>query len=96
MTLDEFTASLSGDAPPSQLPPLVKALWWDAKDDWSRAHEIAQDIDTAGGAWVHAYLHRKEGDTENARYWYGQAGKPYCYATHEAEWHEIVSSLLLD
>jgi hypothetical protein len=96
MTVDELTASLSGDAPPSQLPPLVKALWWDAKDDWARAHEIAQDIHTAGGAWVHAYLHRKEGDADNARYWYGQAEKPYCYTTHEAEWHEIVSSLLVD
>lgn len=82
--------------PPSQTPPLVEALWWDAKGDWKRAHEIAQEFDTTDGAWVHAYLHRKEGDSWNAGYWYRRAGKPHCRATLETEWTDIASSLLLN
>lgn len=77
-----------------QLPPLVRALWEEARGDWSRAHEIAQDVDTPEGAWVHAYLHRREGDAANAAYWYRRARKAVASASFEDEWHAIVSDLL--
>ncbi len=93
MTPQEFRHSLRKDEPSSSLPPLLKALWWDAKGDWSRAHEVAQEIESPDAAWVHAYLHRKEGDSANAAYWYHQAGKPQCSMETEAEWLEIVNQL---
>src|ERR671935_64758 len=71
----KLKASKKKSKPPAVAPPLV-ALWHDARGDWDAAHRAAQDVDDKDGAWVHAYLHRKEGDPGNARYWYGQAGKP--------------------
>jgi hypothetical protein len=62
--------------------------------DWTRAHEIAQDIETAEAAWVHAYLHRREGDQSNAAYWYRRAGKPVARGSLDEEWRAIVSALL--
>jgi hypothetical protein len=94
MTVDEFRASLAEANPPAQLPPLLTALWWEAKGDWTRAHEIAQDVSGREGAWVHAYLHRKEGDDGNAGYWYRQAGRAHCSLALDAEWEQIVSVLL--
>ena len=95
MMLDEFRASLNAERPPDALSPLLAALWWDAKGDWSRAHEIAQDVESPDGAWVHAYLHRKEGDEWNAGYWYRRAGKPHSTAQLQTEWQEIIGNLLL-
>ena len=94
MTLDEFKRSLADRQPPPQLQPLLKALWYDGKEDWAKSHEIAQDIPTENGSWVHAYLHRKEGDNGNARYWYTRAGKKMPSVSLREEWEEIVSSLL--
>lgn len=94
MKPDEFRRSIRNDKPPAGLPPLLQALWWDAKGDWARAHQIAQDIESQDAAWVHAYLHRREGDTSNAGYWYRQAGKSHCKSDMEAEWHDIVHHLL--
>ena len=94
MKYDTFCASLKQDEPDPILPPLLQALWWDAKGDWGRAHEIAQAIESSDGAWVHAYLHRKDGDAENARYWYGSAGRQPSDLAMEAEWVEVVESLL--
>jgi hypothetical protein len=94
MNVDEFRASLTEPSPPATLPTLLAALWWDAKGDWKRAHETAQDVSGPDGAWVHAYLHRKEGDAGNAGYWYGQAARPHCTLTLDAEWEQIVSALL--
>jgi hypothetical protein len=94
MTFDEFRSSLNESAPAPGLTPLLAAMWWDAKADWNRAHEIAQDIGSAEGAWVHAYLHRREGDEANAGYWYRQARKPHSRLSLEAEWEEIVRALL--
>jgi hypothetical protein len=94
MTLDQLQATLHQPDPPANLPPLLAALGWDAKDDWNRAHEIAQSVETPDGAWVHAYLHRKEGDTGNAAYWYRQARQPVCKLSLDAEWEQIVSALL--
>jgi hypothetical protein len=75
------------------LPPLLTALWWDSRGDWDRAHEIAQSVETADGAWVHAYLHRKEGDLGNADYWYRRAGRRRPNTSLEEEWAGIVAAL---
>ena len=93
MTLSEFRATLKETAPPDVSPPLV-ALWHDARGDWEMAHRVAQDVNDRSGAWVHAYLHRKEGEIDNARYWYGQADKPAATDSLEAEWDRIASGLL--
>ncbi len=94
MNLDEFRNSLSQPSPPSELAHGLVGLWWDAKDDWTRAHESAQQDEGPDGSWVHAYLHRKEGDHSNAAYWYGRAGKPVCPEPLDAEWLGIVITLL--
>jgi hypothetical protein len=91
---DQFKASLSGAAPPAGLDRALAALWHAAKGDWTKAHELAQEQDDATGAWVHAYLHRVEGDQSNAGYWYRRAGKPHARAALETEWEEIARALL--
>jgi hypothetical protein len=93
MTLEEFRHSLSSDRPPEDLTPSLAALWWDAKGDWTKAHETAQQDEGPAGAWVHAYLHRKEGDVSNAGYWYSRAGKPQARIPFDEEWAEIVNAL---
>lgn len=76
------------------LPPLLRALWHDAQGDWEAAHKVAQDVDTRDGAWVHAYLHRREGDAANAAYWYRRASQPLPTAPLPSEWEAIASALL--
>jgi len=94
MTLEEFRASLGGGTPPAVAPALV-ALWHDAKNDWEKAHETAQAIEDDTGAWVHAYLHRKEGDASNAAYWYRRAGRAIVRETAlDDEWAQIAEALL--
>ncbi|MFY9843340.1 MAG: hypothetical protein ACLPN2_04735 [Terriglobales bacterium] len=78
MTLDDFRRSLTAAKPPAELALALAGLWWNAKSDWTRAHESAQEDEGPRGSWVHAYLHRKEGDQGNAAHWYGRAGKPVC------------------
>jgi hypothetical protein len=95
MVLSDFRATLNAEAPPDAASPLLAALWWDAKGHWARAHEIAQDEESPDGSWVHAYLHRKEGDEGNAGYWYRRAGRRHSRASLDAEWEEIVGELLL-
>jgi hypothetical protein len=90
----EFKASLSGAAPAPDLDAPLAALWWAAKGNWDQAHKIAQDEETVEAAWVHAYLHRVEGDSANAGYWYRQAGKPVASGSLETEWDRITSALL--
>jgi hypothetical protein len=94
MTLDDFRNSLTEARPPAELTFALAGLWWDARGDWTRAHESAQQDEGMAGSWVHAYLHRKEGDQGNAVYCYGRAGKPVCADSLDAEWVSIVSSLL--
>ena len=92
--MSDFRASLSGTAPASSVEPPLAALWWAAKGEWDRAHKIVMNEETADAAWVHAYLHRVEGDLGNAGYWYRQAGQPAAQDSLEAEWERIVSALL--
>jgi len=94
MTLQEFKSSLSQDKPPDNLSETLYALWYDAKGNWNKAHQVAQDINDADGAWVHAYLHRKEGDKSNAQYWYSRAGRKFSNLTFEEEWQEISEALI--
>ena len=94
MNAAEFKASLSAAAPAPQLNAPLAALWWAARGDWDQAHGIVQDEETSEAAWVHAYLHRVEGDLGNAGYWYRRAGKPAASGSLEAEWEAIASTLL--
>jgi hypothetical protein len=95
MTAD-FKSSLSASAPPPDISAALAALWWAAKGDWGRAHAIVQDEAGVDAAWVHAYLHRVEGDAGNAGYWYRRAGKPAASGALDAEWDRIVVALLQD
>ena len=94
MHLDEFKASLAGAAPPAGLHLPGQALWWLAKGDWHRAHRCCQDSHNEHGAWVHAHLHRVEGDERNAAGWYQRAGKTPSEAAHDADWEEIARATL--
>ena len=93
MTLIEFKNSLNNPTPPPA-PPLLQALWHDALGEWNKAHNLAQDMNTPDGSWIHAYLHRKEGDQSNAQYWYNRANRKMPAYSLEQEWEEIVSELL--
>ena len=94
MTIDEFTATLASEHPPDGISSALRAMWEDARGRWDAAHQIAQDIDGKTGAWIHAYLHRKEGDLPNAGYWYRRAGKPAADDALAEEWTRIVTALL--
>jgi len=94
MNLEEFRESLRSEGPPQGLSVALAGLWWDAKGNWTRAHQSAQQDEGPSGAWVHAYLHRKEGDSSNAAYWYHRAGKSPARSSLEDEWLEIAGSLL--
>jgi hypothetical protein len=93
MTVQEFRNTLSSATPPP-LSPLLLALWHDANGDWEQAHTLAQEVADDSGAWIHAYLHRKEGDLDNAAYWYRRANQPIAADSLEAEWTRIATALL--
>jgi hypothetical protein len=94
MNLSSFKESLSASFPPSGISVYLQALWYDAKDNWNKAHEIIQDIPDQTASWIHAYLHRKEGDLWNADYWYSKAGKKRPGVSLNEEWQQIVTNLL--
>ena len=94
MDFEALQKSLRHDDPPVGLDFALTALWWDAKGDWSKAHESAQQDEGPRGAWVHAYLHRKEGDASNAAYWYRRAGRTAAEGRIADEWLEITNTLL--
>jgi|SRR5271165_1021951 len=94
MNVAEFRESLKKHRPPTGLSAALQALWWDAKENWDRAHEAAQQDEGPDGSWVHAYLHRKEGDLPNAKYWYRRADRAVGYGDSQREWEKIVGELL--
>jgi hypothetical protein len=94
MTVEEFRASLNSPAPPEGLPIPVQALWWDAKGDWARAHDLVNEMDTADAMAVHAYLHRKEGQDWNADYWYRRAGRKFHRPELDDEWQALAADLV--
>jgi hypothetical protein len=94
MDLAAFRASLAQSAPPAGLSPALLALWRDGKGDWNGAHDAAQEDEGGPGDWVHAYLHRKEGDSGNAAYWYRRARQPVCRTSLDEEWSAIATALL--
>ncbi len=94
--LSEFRASVSAAAPPPGVGPALEALWWLARDSWDAAHRCVQAHEgEADCDWVHAHLHRQEGDLDNARYWYNRAGKAVFVGNLTEEWAEIANALLL-
>jgi hypothetical protein len=93
MRLQDFKRSLDNSSPPPDLTPALLALWHDGRGDWEAAHRVAQDVEDETGAWVHAYLHRKEGDEANAGYWYRRARRPHSRLSLEDEWEEIAATL---
>lgn len=94
MTPLGFQRSLSKSEPPNGLSPALTGLWWAAKDNWQKAHKLVMDEDSAECAWVHAYLHRVEGDLDNARYWYRRADHMPATGDLSHEWDAIVAALL--
>lgn len=94
MSFADFQKATTGGVPPEGLSGPLRALWLDARGEWDAAHEAAQAAGGADGAWVHAYLHRKEGDGMNAGYWYARAGQPAATGELTAEWAAIVRVLL--
>jgi hypothetical protein len=94
MTPAEFRRSQALNAPPRGIAPVLAALWWAKKGDWDKAHQIIMDQGGRSAAWVHAHLHRSEGDGGNAAYWYRQARKPVATSPLDEEWAEIVAALL--
>jgi len=94
MNREEFRSSVSEASPPDTLSPLLQAMWHQAKGNWEMAHKIAQDQKSADGNWVHAFLHRDEGDLPNAAYWYRRAEKPVASGSIEDEWQQLVDAFL--
>jgi len=93
MTYDAFVKSIQNQEPTGSTPYL-NALWHEKKGDWNKAHEIVQDLHSWEAAWIHAYLHRVEGDPGNAGYWYRKANKPVPKISLEDEWEELVTYFL--
>jgi len=93
MTFEDFNNSLTQANPPA-VTDLLKALWFEGKGDWESAHNIAQDIHNHDASWIHAYLHRVEGDLGNASYWYSRANRKMPSSTLKDEWAAIVKELL--
>ncbi len=89
-----FKGSLAANKPPDEASVYLKALWYDAKGQWDTAHSLIQDVEDNNASWIHAYLHRKEGDIANARYWYRRAGRKMPDISLEKEWENIVADLI--
>lgn len=96
MELTEFKRTIEVEsAPPAELSLPLQALWWDAKGDWAKAHDLCQAAHSPDGDWVHAYLHHVEGDEGNASYWYSRAGRPVYDGNVKDEWSAIARELLV-
>ena len=93
MTLEQFKSSLQSTLP-AGLSVYLESLWYDGKGDWEKSHTIIQDVEDKNAAWIHAYLHRKEGDIWNADYWYSRAGRKRPTTSLQEEWETIVTTLI--
>jgi hypothetical protein len=94
MNFEDYIKSIENKEPPPELSETLTSLWWDKKGDWDLAHSIAQDIPTAQGSAVHAYLHREEGVLWNADYWYSRAGRVRPGVSLEEEWESLAKEML--
>jgi hypothetical protein len=94
MDAAQFKGSLANTTPPTGLSTALEALWWDAKGDWTRAHDLVNELESPDAMAVHAYLHRKEGEKWNAEYWYKRSGDVFRRQELEAEWTALVDGLL--
>jgi len=94
MNLQQLKESINENKIPNNLSVYLKALWYDAKGNWDEAHQIIQDVPDKNASWIHAYLHRKEGDMNNADYWYNQAERKRPNISLNEEWEEIVKAML--
>jgi hypothetical protein len=94
MTLQSFIQSLANEEPPTGLSDPLLSLWYEGNGNWDRSHQLIQDLEDTTAAWIHAYLHRKEGDNWNADYWYNRAGRKRPSLSFQKEWENIVSALL--
>ena len=94
MSFEEFQKTLASSDPMDDLSHHLKSLWYDGKGNWNKAHSIIQNIEDKSAAWIHAYLHRKEGDIGNADYWYRMAGKNRPDISFKEEWEDLVKTLL--
>lgn len=89
-----FRDSLSAAGPPAGLSVYAESLWYDAKGNWEKAHELIQDLTDQNAAWIHAYLHRKEGDRWNADYWYNRAARQCPSLSPDEEWQQLIDEFL--
>ncbi len=94
MTIAEFKSSVNGLSPPNNLAIELKSLWYDGNGDWEKSHDVIQDVNSGNAAWIHAYLHRKEGDVGNAKYWYAKAGRSMPSVGLDEEWEMLVVHFL--
>ena len=94
MTFEEFKNTLTLASPPLEFSDYLRSLWYDGRNDWAKSHSIIQNIEDKTAALIHAYLHRKEGDIENADYWYQRAGKKRPDISLQDEWETIVKALI--
>lgn len=94
MTFSQFKESLGSARPPNEVSVYLQSLWFDHNGNWEKAHELIQDLTDKKAAWIHAYLHRKEGDVWNADYWYRKAARPRPSSSLEEEWQYITEQLI--
>lgn len=94
MRFEDFVRSIEEQEMPGNLSPALTGLWYARAGDWERSHRTVQDESSRACAWVHAYLHRVEGDLGNAAYWYRSAGRPVAASALDDEWSEITRELL--
>jgi hypothetical protein len=95
MDTKTFIESLHSPVPPHGISIYLQSLWYDAKGHWDKAHELIQDLEDQHAAWIHGYLHRKEGDAGNAGYWYAKATRSFPHYSLKEEWNVIVNELIL-
>ncbi len=94
VSIDIFRTALSQQTAPQSWSPALRALWHLGRGDWERAHQLAQTQNDIDAAWVHAHLHRIEGDLANARYWYSRAGRDPATVSLDEEFASIAADLM--